>query len=467
MNYHEMKTVIKNKDSILEYDNKKNLIKQILEAVSHYNMGLNIKNNKIYLSLIEALEFDIMNAKSEKFPDLLDITMSERVIFEDKADFWPEMLLLIRNYYVNLLTNKKEITRLELIMQKAQVVVFQRLFLITANHSTKMDILFFELRNILQVLNSAISREKLIDIISESFPLIGIKECFILLYENEITDKKVGIMPEFARLVLSIKENIIITKNTDNPLMPTRKILTDNMNLSRKRNTWIVMPLLDKDVDFGLIVFGLNRKEAIIYETLRAQISNSLLKAKLFHERQMAEDKLRIALSELEKSNIELHSLSLKDELTGLYNRRGVSILGEQHYQIAKRNGGRFLLIFADMDGLKLINDMYGHSEGDFALITAAEILKKNFRQSDIIGRIGGDEFTIIAADSVKNDVKFIKTRINEMLGAINNNLRKPFKVSLSFGFAVFDPQNNTKSFSEMIAEADKMLYREKRKKKG
>ena len=164
---------------------------------------------------------------------------------------------------------------------------------------------------------------------------------------------------------------------------------------------------------------------------------------------------------------MELHSLSLKDELTGLYNRRGISILGEQHYQVAKRSGEKFLLIFADMDGLKKINDTYGHNEGDFALRTVAEILKKNFRQSDIIGRIGGDEFMVIAADSVREDVKFIKNRINEMLKAIDKSLNKPFKISLSFGFSIFDLRNNKKTFPEMITEADKMLYKEKRKKKG
>ena len=97
------------------------------------------------------------------------------------------------------------------------------------------------------------------------------------------------------------------------------------------------------------------------------------------------------------KGEEALLALSLTDELTGLYNRRRFFVLTEQCLKVAVRTKKRSLLLFIDMDDLKWINDHYGHNEGDQALIDLANILKKTFRESDIIARIGGDEFVVLS----------------------------------------------------------------------
>ena len=95
-----------------------------------------------------------------------------------------------------------------------------------------------------------------------------------------------------------------------------------------------------------------------------------------------------------------IRDLSLTDELTRLYNRRGFLALAEQHLREQKRNERDFVLILADLDDLKKINDNFGHPEGDFAIRKAAEALTSTFRKSDIIARIGGDEFAVLAMEA-------------------------------------------------------------------
>jgi len=160
-----------------------------------------------------------------------------------------------------------------------------------------------------------------------------------------------------------------------------------------------------------------------------------------------------------------LRSLSLIDDLTGLYNRRGFLTLAEQHLKLAHRTKRGLLLVFADLDGLKQINDTFGHQEGDLALIKTAEILKETFRASDIIARLGGDEFTVLAIDASDDSAEIIITRLQEKLKDYDAQKNHHYELSLSVGIARFDPKD-TFSLEELMAKADGALYEHKRKRR-
>jgi diguanylate cyclase (GGDEF)-like protein len=157
----------------------------------------------------------------------------------------------------------------------------------------------------------------------------------------------------------------------------------------------------------------------------------------------------------------ELKRLSLVDDLTGLLNRRGFLSMASQHMKIAERANRELLLFFADLDGLKQINDTFGHQEGDQALLDIASILKETFRSSDLIARLGGDEFTILAIDAPKNNANIILTRLKENLNRQNTEDSR-YQLSLSVGMARFDPQNAI-DLDRLLAQADKALYEQKR----
>lgn len=160
----------------------------------------------------------------------------------------------------------------------------------------------------------------------------------------------------------------------------------------------------------------------------------------------------------------ELRALSLIDELTGLHNRRGFLALAQQQVKLANRTKRPFLLLIADVDGLKTINDTWGHAAGDTALIEASTVLKETFRDSDIVARLGGDEFAalLIEADT-HTDTALLRERVHHHLAALNAQPNRRYLLSMSVGIALHDPQHPC-SFEELLTQADALMYSQKRR---
>ncbi len=160
-----------------------------------------------------------------------------------------------------------------------------------------------------------------------------------------------------------------------------------------------------------------------------------------------------------------LEELALYDELTGLYNRRGFNTIVDQQIKISNRTNKRLLLFFVDMDNLKVINDKLGHEKGDIAIKQAKQILEITFRESDIIARIGGDEFICCIIETSPNLDKEIMSRLEDTTNRINKDASSGFNVGLSVGLAYYDPRMPL-SIDETIRKADMAMYESKRKKK-
>lgn len=159
----------------------------------------------------------------------------------------------------------------------------------------------------------------------------------------------------------------------------------------------------------------------------------------------------------------ELCNLALTDDLTGLHNRRGFLALAEQQLKLGRRSSREILLFFIDVDGLKRVNDSFGHFEGDLALIHTAEVLEKTFRGSDLIARFGGDEFTVLAIEASGHSEGTIKARLSEQLRRINAKESR-YALSLSLGVARFDPRS-TASIGQLMLQADQAMYEQKRRR--
>lgn len=162
-----------------------------------------------------------------------------------------------------------------------------------------------------------------------------------------------------------------------------------------------------------------------------------------------------------EKTKVE--ETAITDELTGLYNRRGFFFLSKPQMELAIRNNKKLLLVYIDIDNLKNINDRLGHESGDRALIEAANILKSTFRKSDIIARIGGDEFVIFPVDSGEDSYSKLIDHIKAALDNFNNS-QDSFLLSFSFGKAVYDPHDPA-SIDILLSRADTKMYKEKKAK--
>ena len=160
----------------------------------------------------------------------------------------------------------------------------------------------------------------------------------------------------------------------------------------------------------------------------------------------------------------KLRSLYLMDDLTSLLNRRGFFTLALQQLKMASRMRGDMFLLFVDLDNLKGINDTHGHKEGDLALVDVAKILKKTFRESDIIARIGGDEFAVLGVETSRTSVDAFISRLEKNVESRNSKSKQPYKLSLSIGLALHD-RNSPSSIDELLSQADKQMYAQKRKK--
>ena len=181
-------------------------------------------------------------------------------------------------------------------------------------------------------------------------------------------------------------------------------------------------------------------------------------------EHMRAEKALTKYIGRLEESVAELRNQALVDELTGLYNRRGFMLLAQQQLKLADRTKMGMLLLFADLDNLKWINDTLGHRKGDLALIETARILKETFREPDIIARIGGDEFGVLAIEGRKGSAEMLISRLQERLDTHNAKRKHRYKLSLSMGIERYDPECPC-SIDELLAMADSLMYEQKWKR--
>jgi len=160
-----------------------------------------------------------------------------------------------------------------------------------------------------------------------------------------------------------------------------------------------------------------------------------------------------------------LRAMALVDDLTGLYNRRGFQTLARQHMKMADRMRKRVSHIFVDLDGLKEINDTLGHREGDLALIETADLLKETFRESDIIARIGGDEFVVLALETVGLAQEHWVTRLQDNLTRRNERPERRYRLSVSMGIAYYDPDFPC-PLDDLLDRADALMYEQKRTKR-
>ena len=162
----------------------------------------------------------------------------------------------------------------------------------------------------------------------------------------------------------------------------------------------------------------------------------------------------------------KLHTISLRDDLTGLYNRRGFFTLAEHLLKMAKRQQEGLFMLYADLDDLKGINDTLGHQKGDWALIDTANILKENFRNSDIIARIGGDEFVVLPIGTTGDNVQIIISRLRKAVEMDNATSKRDYELSISAGAVYFDPRSPC-TIDELLYRADKSMYKQKRNKQN
>ncbi|MBB4011872.1 GGDEF domain-containing protein [Niveibacterium umoris] len=156
----------------------------------------------------------------------------------------------------------------------------------------------------------------------------------------------------------------------------------------------------------------------------------------------------------------ELHRLSVTDIMTGLLNRRGFEFYASQSLSIAREQYLQGLLLFADINDLKRVNDAYGHERGDELIQDCAGVLRDAFRKSDVVARLGGDEFAVFSVDAESPDA--VQQRVDQRLKAFAETHARPYPISMSIG-VLECPSSSDESLTQMLAQADRLMYTQKR----
>jgi diguanylate cyclase (GGDEF)-like protein/PAS domain S-box-containing protein len=176
------------------------------------------------------------------------------------------------------------------------------------------------------------------------------------------------------------------------------------------------------------------------------------------------ESVLAISRDITDRKNLEekLHEVSVTDELTGLLNRRGFLTFAQKQIELAKRHSRKLSILFVDLNKMKRINDEFGHKEGDLALVAMSHILRKTFRESDVIARMGGDEFTVLMPDPPDYPLEeTIIRHVEDNLRTHNEVAGKPYALSASMGMIYYDPEYPA-SIEELLSRADALMYEHK-----
>lgn len=165
------------------------------------------------------------------------------------------------------------------------------------------------------------------------------------------------------------------------------------------------------------------------------------------------------------QAELKLRKLSLTDQLTGLYNRKGFFTLVQNHLKIAKRQKKSVILLYADIDNLKKINDTFGRQEGDLMLLGTANVFKTTFRESDIIARIGSDEFVAFFIGETEKNIENVIDRLQHSIVVHNARENQKYELSIEIVTAYYNWELYN-SVDDMLAEANKLMYEKKNNKK-
>ena len=184
--------------------------------------------------------------------------------------------------------------------------------------------------------------------------------------------------------------------------------------------------------------------------------------------REFSEEDLELLrdLAEMAQQEIAAVQLSSMDELTLISNRRGFIALAQHALKVSKRKKYPASLVYLDLNKFKPINDNFGHAEGDKALVAFAELIRSNFRDSDIFARLGGDEFVVLLTDTPVENVEDVLIRFDSAVNHYNQQAQRGYDVCYSIGIAAFDPERHA-SVEDLLAEADTLMYQHKKQTAG
>jgi diguanylate cyclase (GGDEF) domain len=369
-----------------------------------------------------------------------DLTNSFIDIFSTQ---WTVTLLKYQDFNSQVLINSLFVDAFRLLIQ-TKTKIFSRI------HNNDLGSLRFY-QNSNALLGQKLTVYKAMKAIGSNLPQLGIERCAIVFIRPD--------NPEVGEIRLSYHEGRFTDiPETDFVQIPIKKL--QEQGISSITEHVGVLTVAHENSVYGYIVLSISEKHYDQFTMVQKMVSQIIDAA-------MTNELLSSHIQNLTQKNDILSRMSIIDEFTGLCNRRALYVTGRNMYQQAIDKGATSCFIFLDMDGLKAINDTHGHKQGDAAILALANILKKSFREKDLVVRYGGDEFVVLMTNIQEETLHKALARISENIDEFNGKKMYDWTLAVSWGY-VFNAIGATpKSFENIIEESDARLYQEKRRKKG
>lgn len=299
-----------------------------------------------------------------------------------------------------------------------------------------------------------------------NLPMLDIQNSYLYTYEKPVTH---GFKEEWNRpenILLKAYQKGVKTESLPRTRqkMKSSQILTNEFVDKEERHTWVLLDIYSCEQQYGVFLCDLKFDNSHLVEFLTYQISSCVRTIQLFQREVEMQKELEETLEQLKMNNVQLDRISKYDELTGELNRRG--FMEEAELLLKKAVGKDVLVMYADLDSLKIINDTFGHEDGDFSIVAEARILSAVHYKRGVFGRIGGDEFAGIMICENGISVESVREHLNNAMRDFNMNINKPYRVQISAGIDQITYEEGM-ALSDMMSQADDLLYKEKKNKKN
>ncbi|MCH5348168.1 MAG: GGDEF domain-containing protein [Oscillospiraceae bacterium] len=308
--------------------------------------------------------------------------------------------------------------------------------------------------------------------VTDKLTRLNMKSSYIYVFQDTITHKNGQLWEPPAKVLLKSYHNGDVSEiiPTEDQELSIRHLFNHQYIPTDRQLTMVLSAIFLNEDHYGLFLSEIEDEYFYYVSSLAAQLCAAMKILRLIQDKEAIRLELEQTLAQIKEKNLQLDTVSKLDELTGVYNRRGFFAQANSVISSPVNEGKAAMVIFADLDSLKIINDTFGHEDGDFAIKSAAKILSDSFRSSDIIGRIGGDEFSVFAmvdGESTEDEiVNIVRSRIQKASDNLNKGHDKPYIVHMSVGVYAFNCGEDVE-LSKILAQADNYLYNQKKNKKS
>lgn len=296
---------------------------------------------------------------------------------------------------------------------------------------------------------------------------LGIKNAFVYTFSAPVMHlcREKFIPPKQLFLKAVLKAGKVSSVPSLEQRTELKKIFNNDYVDRTKRFSFVCMPLFSNEILHGILLCDLTEGIFLNGEFLINHMSSAAKMITLLKANEQIQQELEESLSILRENNIVLDTLSKSDGLTGILNRRGFYAEAEKLMQTGRKKGCSLLVIYVDMNNLKIINDRYGHEEGDFAIKLISDILSDEMKNAGIAGRIGGDEFACILEYQMADEGESLLKKIYQRFEDFNKSSAKNYNVTVSAGAFLMNAKDEIE-LKEALTLADEKLYEVKKYRK-